>query len=102
MKNRSAGTANQTLFERYVSFCYRHRMGFLYTLVFFLPVGIMYGAYVFFKIHPFGDSSVLVLDLNGQYVYYYEHFRDAFWGDGSFIYSWSRNLSGEMFGIFGY
>ncbi len=102
MKNRSAGTANQTLFERYVSFCYRHRMGFLYTLVFFLPVGIMYGAYVFFKIHPFGDSSVLVLDLNGQYVYYYEHFRDAFWGNSSFIYSWSRNLSGEMFGIFGY
>ena len=62
----------------------------------------MFAAYAFFNIHPFGDGSVLVLDLNGQYVYYYEEFRDAFWGDGSFIYNWSRNLSGEMFGVFAY
>lgn len=74
----------------------------LYFIAFFLPVSIMLVAYAFFKVKPFGDNSVLVLDLNGQYVYYYEAFRDAFWGDGSFIYDWSRNLSGEMFGIFAY
>ena len=79
--------------------CYDKR---LYFLVFFLPVAIMFSAYAFFKIHPIGDSSVLVLDLNGQYVYYYEQFRDAFHGNGSFIYNWSRNLSGEMFGVFAY
>ena len=73
--------------------CYDKR---LYFLVFFLPVAIMFSAYAFFKIHPIGDSTVLVLDLNGQYVYYYEQFRDAFHGNGSFIYNWSRNLSGEM------
>lgn len=28
--------------------------------------------------------------------------RDAFHGNGSFIYNWSRNLSGEMFGVFAY
>ena len=78
--------------------CYDKR---LYFFVFFLPVAIMFSAYAFFKIHPIGDSSVLVLDLNGQYVYYYEQFRDAFHGNGSFIYNWSRNLSGEMFGVFG-
>ena len=60
--------------------CYDKR---LYFLVFFLPVAIMFSAYAFFKIHPIGDSSVLVLDLNGQYVYYYEQFRDAFHGNGS-------------------
>ena len=102
MKNRSIERKDQTLFERYASFCYRHRMAFLYILVFMLPACIMYGAYLFFNIFPIGDSSVLVLDLNGQYVYYYEQFRDAFWGDGSFIYNWSRNLSGEMFGVFAY
>ena len=79
--------------------CYDKR---LYFFVFFLPVAIMFSAYAFFKIHPIGDSSVLVLDLNGQYVYYYEQFRDAFHGNGSFIYNWSRNLSGEMFGVFAY
>ncbi len=75
---------------------------FLYLLCFLLPVGIMYLAYALFGVHPFGDGSVLVLDLNGQYVYYYEAYRDAFWGDGSLIYDWSRNLSGSMFGIFAY
>lgn len=74
----------------------------IYFAVFALPVLIMYIAYAVFGVHPFGDESVLVLDLNGQYVYYYEAFRDAFYGDGSFIYNWSRNLSGEMFGIFAY
>lgn len=74
----------------------------IYFLVFALPVVIMYVTYAFFEVHPFGDNSVLVLDLNGQYIYYYEAFRDAFWGDGSLVYDWSRNLSGEMFGIFAY
>ncbi len=78
---------------------YQHR---IYFLVFALPVLIMYIAYALFKVHPFGDNSVLVLDLNGQYVYYYEAFRDAILGDGSLKYNWSRNLSGEMFGIFAY
>ncbi|MBQ3205577.1 MAG: hypothetical protein IJB37_03400, partial [Peptococcaceae bacterium] len=43
------------------------------------------------EIYPFGDESVLVLDLNGQYVYYFENLRDAFWGNGSLLNSWSRN-----------
>ena len=78
--------------------CYDKR---LYFLVFFLPVAIMFSAYAFFKIHPIGDSSVPMAVLDGQrYVYYYEQFRDAFHGNGSFIYNWSRNLSGEMFGVF--
>ncbi len=80
-------------------FCIDRR---LYFAVFFLAAAIMYGSYAFFRIHPIGDGSVLVLDLNGQYVYYYEHYREAFWGRESWIYNWSRNLSGEMFGIFAY
>lgn len=74
----------------------------LYFGVFFLAAAVMYVSYAFFKIYPLGDSSVLVLDLNGQYVYYYEHYREAFWGHESWIYNWSRNLSGEMFGVFAY
>ena len=102
MKNKVKHPDKMTWFDKYVLFCYKKRMAFLYILVFVLPICIMYGAYLFFKIHPVGDSSVLVLDLNGQYVYYYEEFRNAFWGDGSLIYNWSRNLSGEMFGVFAY
>lgn len=78
---------------------FEHR---IYALIFLIPLILMYIVYAVFKVHPWGDNSVLVLDLNGQYVYYYEALRDAFWGKASFIYSWNRNLSGEMFGIFGY
>ncbi len=74
----------------------------LWLGAFFLPVAIMYLVYSCFGVHPYGDMSVLVLDLNGQYVSYYEMLRDAIWGDKSLIYSWSRNLSGEAMGIFGY
>lgn len=75
----------------------------MYFIAFFIPVIIMYLAYVIFKVYPFGDQSVLVLDLNGQYVYYFEALRDAFWsGDESMFYSWSRNLSGGFMGVIGY
>ena len=91
--------ANGTFSQRTRHWFYDKRW---YFAAFFLPVAIMFAAYAVFKVFPFGDNSALVLDLNGQYVYYYEAYRDAFWGDGSFIYDWSRNLSGEMFGIFAY
>jgi len=73
-----------------------------YFLAFFIPVIVLFISYAVFGVHPFGEESVLVLDLNGQYVYYYELMHDWFWGDRSIIYSWSRNLSGELFGIFAY
>ena len=74
----------------------------IYFLVFAIPALIMYISYAFFGVHPYDDNSVLVLDLNGQYVYYYEAFRDFVHGDNDLYYNWSRNLSGEMFGVFAY
>lgn len=74
----------------------------LYIFAFFIPMIMLFVAYLFFGIYPVGDESVLVLDLNGQYVYYFENLRDAFWGNGSFLISWSRNLSGEIIGMYAY
>ncbi len=73
-----------------------------YFLAFFIPMLILLISYFIFGIYPFGDESVLVLDLNGQYVYYFENLRDAFWGNGSLVNSWSRNFTGETIGIFAY
>lgn len=97
VKSEAMHKAN--LFERLRKWVYDKRA---YFVIFAVPFIIMYIVYAIFKVHPFGEQSVLVLDLNGQYVYFYEAFRDAFWGEGSFIYNWGRNLSGEMFGIFAY
>ncbi len=74
----------------------------LYILAFFIPAIILFAAYAVFGVYPFGNMSVLVLDLNGQYVYYYENLRDALHGDGSLLMSFSRNLSGEIIGIYAY
>lgn len=73
-----------------------------YFLAFFVPILLLYIAYAIFGMYPFGEQSVLCLDLNGQYVYYFEAIRDAFHGDGSALYNWSRNLSGGYQGIIGY
>lgn len=74
----------------------------IYLCAFLIPMLLMLLVYAVFDIYPFGERSVLTLDLNGQYVYYFETLRDAFWGDGSFFYNWGRNLSGGFMGIIGY
>lgn len=71
-------------------------------LSFLLPALIMLISYFAFGVYPIGKQSVLSLDLNGQYIYYYDHMYDVLYGGESIFYSWSRNLSGEWMGIIGY
>ena len=73
-----------------------------YFLSFLLPALILFASYIFFGVYPFGKRSVLSLDLNAQYVYYYDYIYDVLAGDESIFYCWSRNLSGEFAGIIGY
>ena len=52
---------------------------------FFLPAALMWLIYIAMKVYPFGEESVLVLDLNAQYVYYFEWLRRLLHGEGSFL-----------------
>lgn len=72
------------------------------ALCFAVPVFLLFLIYLFMGVYPFGKNSVLVLDLNGQYVYYFEALRDILTGHGSLIYSFRRALGGEFMGIFAY
>lgn len=69
---------------------------------FLIPFVLMYLIYLAMGVHPFGDGSVLVLDLNGQYVSFYEMLHDALRGNTSLIYSFERALGGEFMGIYAY
>lgn len=69
---------------------------------FILPLFLMLLIYVKMGVYPFGRSSVLVLDLNGQYVQFFAALRSAIYGDGSFLYSFGRSLGGEFLGIYAY
>ncbi len=67
-----------------------------------LPAVIVYLLYLVRGLYPFGDGCVLVLDLNGQYVYFYEALHDILHGDADLFYSFSRDLGGEFLGIYDY
>ena len=71
-------------------------------LSFLIPFAVLFAAYAYFEIYPFGERSVLCLDLNAQYAFYFQYFKDALMGHESFFYAWNRNLSGEFVGIIGY
>ncbi len=71
-------------------------------LSFLIPFLTFFLVYVSRLVYPFGNGTVLVLDLNAQYIYFFEALRDALVGEGSIIYSFERALSGEFLGIFAY
>ncbi len=79
----------------------RHPASYL-LFCFLLPFLLLLTVYAIMMTFPFGKSSVLVLDLNGQYVYFFEGLRDIVLGRGSILYSFSRALGGEFLGMYAY
>ncbi len=69
---------------------------------FFLPVFLTIVIYCCLQVWPVGKNSVLVLDLNAQYIYYFEQLRDILTSGESILYSFERALGGEFLGIFAY
>ncbi len=76
--------------------------GAVLALAFIIPAALLYLIYIAMEVWPFGNGSVLVLDLNGQYVYFFEDLRNKILNGGSLLYTWSRSLGGEFMGIFAY
>ncbi len=69
---------------------------------FMIPLLIYWLMFILRGVYPFGNGSVLVLDLNGQYVYFFEALQKALHGDANLLYSWARSLGGEFTGIYAY
>ena len=67
-----------------------------------VPAILIYLIYLACGLHPFGDGCVLVLDLNGQYVWFFEALRNFVRGDADLLYSFARALGGEFLGIYAY
>lgn len=55
-------------------------------LCFAIPAAVMFFLYAIMDAYPFGDGAVLVLDLNAQYIYFFEALRDFIFGDGSHLF----------------
>jgi len=80
---------------------FMQKYGYL-GLAFLVPALTMWLIYIAMGTYPFGQGSVLVLDLNGQYVYYFEQLRKIVLGDQSWVYTFGRALGGEFMGIYAY
>jgi len=76
--------------------------GYCLIAAFVIPFLIMLAVYVCMEKHPFGNNSVLTLDMQAQYVYYFEALRRLLTEGGSWLYSWERTLGGEFMGIVAY
>ncbi len=80
-----------------------YKSEYLYMIFCFLaPIALVYIMYVIKGIYPFTTGSPLVLDLNAQYVSFFEQLRRFVYGDGSLLYSFSRTLGGEFMGMYAY
>ncbi len=71
-------------------------------ICFLLPFLLLFLSHAFFGVFPFGWMSVLTLDLNGQYVFFFNALRDVVYGEGSLLYSFVRGMGGEFMGIYAY
>lgn len=93
--------AKPSLFGRFLSFINETDKGKLF-LCFILPFLLTFLTHAAFGVFPFGTESVLVLDLNAQYVYFFNALRDFVYGEGSLLYSFVRAMGGEFMGIYAY
>ena len=104
MKNSIEKANKGSFLERFAVSCYKpkNKKRLFLFLAFFIPFLLFALIFFTWPVFPFSNKSVLVLDLNAQYVYFLERLRTAFTSGHSFIYSWERALGGEFSGIFAY
>lgn len=70
---------------------------------FLLPVIIMGSYFAYRSMAPFGQNSLLTVDLGQQYIDFFSYFRRTLLHHPSeFIYSFSKGLGGEMWGTNAY
>lgn len=75
---------------------------FIYLLSALLPLLCMFVIYAIFGVFPFGDKTVLVMDLNGQYADFMMYYRRVLLGGDSLFYSLTKEMGGNVFGLFSY
>ncbi len=74
--------------------------GVIYFAAFAIPVIVLLAAMWLWGIFPMGDMSVVVMDLEVQYIDLFAWFRNVLHSGEGIFYSFSKSLGGNMFGLF--
>lgn len=71
----------------------------------FLTVFVLMGLFFIFglKIFPFGNGTIMTVDLGQQYIDFYQYYREIFQGNwDQILYSFAKGTGGEMVGTWSY
>lgn len=69
----------------------------LYVLSFLLPACLLLACYACLGMAPFGDGSILAMDMSTQYVDFFCALKQ-----GDLFFSWSKGLGSAYIGVFSY
>lgn len=73
-----------------------------YVLAFMVPTVLMTILYAIAGIYPFGENSLLTVDLAGQYIAFFNALKNILDGSINIFYSFSKTLGGNMYGLLTY
>lgn len=75
----------------------------LYCVISFLvSVFMMIIISIFLKMYPFGERTILISDINKQFNDYFAYFKTVITEGNHFVYTFSKNLGGDMIGFSAY
>lgn len=74
----------------------------LYLLAFLIPFSILSLVYLKHGMYPFGEKTILLCDMSGQYVDFYSTYYEILTQGKSILYSWHAGMGLNFLGIFAY
>ncbi len=80
----------------------RRRTALCLAACFVLPAAIMTLVYYFYDIAPFGDRSVLIMDMSAQYSEFFCGLKHISPQNGGILFSWSKVFGSNYAGVFAY
>lgn len=74
----------------------------LIVLSFLLPCLLMLFLFKIENIYPFGDKTIMMIDMQSQYISYMRYYKSVLEGNKSMIYTLSKVFGGDFMSIFTY
>ena len=74
----------------------------LYASSFIIPMIILLFILKGNGFYPFGEKTLFIMDMKGQYLEFFASLRNIVQGDDSLFFSWSRSMGGNYLGLFAY
>jgi len=75
---------------------------YMYLFAFAIPFFIIFITYICMGMYPFGEKSILTIDMAGQYVSFFDSLHDLLHGNIGPFYSFSKTLGGNMYSLITY